>query len=466
MSPVIAYPGKRRKNFVNCGESGLAASRNECLHVVMNGRLPVCGPHPRSDTRASTPLFRGQALEAKRTRWFGPAKLAMPPTAPFAISLACVVLALLGAAVVLIEIPDRVRTYGVLLPPEGLLKVKAPRSGRVERLPVQNGDTVQPGQVILSLSGVQRAPDREPELAARIASLRRELRLLDDAVARQAETALVREKLNRRRLKLIVARIETARAEARNLEEQAAIAAARADRIGRLAAASAIAEDSATDSEATVLLTRASKLAAEQRVLALRDERLNIEQQLVEHEVATAAAIGESGARREAILRQIAASELQSTLEITAPGGGIVSGLAVRVGEVVAGGDVVMTVHEPGSRLEARLFLTPDNAGMVSVGQQVELQLLAYPHQFFGTQSAVVTAISTVALPPEQTGADVPLQGPVFVVRARLARNAVLARRRSWPLPPGTAFQADLVRARWPLYRWLLRSASGDPVRS
>ena len=432
----------------------------------MIGHPPVSSPDADNATQAPTPLFRAQALAAKQARWFGPAKVAMPPTASFAISLAGVVLALLGTAVVLIEIPDRVRTYGVLLPPEGLLKVKAPRSGRVARLLVQNGDTVQPGQVILSLSGVERAPDREPELAARIASLRRELRLLDDAVARQAETALVREALNRRRVKLIVARIEAAQAESRNRSEQADIAAARAERIGRLAAAKAIAEDTAADSETTVLLSRASKLAAEQRVLALLDESLSLEQQLIEQEVANAAAVRESGARREAILRQIAASELQSTLEITAPGGGIVSGLAVRVGEVVTGGDVVMTVHEPGSRLEARLFLSPDNAGMVSIGQQVELQLPAYPHQFFGTQSAVVTAISTVALPPEQTGTDVPLQGPVFVVRARLARSAVSARRRSWPLPPGTAFQADLVRARWPLYRWLLRSVSGDPVQT
>jgi membrane fusion protein len=390
----------------------------------------------------------------------------MPPTARFAVGLACTVLALLGTAFVVVEIPDRVRTYGVLLPPEGLLKVKAPRSGRVERLPVRNGDTVLAGQVILRLSGMQRAPDREPELAARIASLRRELMLLDDAAARQAETAAVRARLNRRRLELIGERIEAAKAEAGNRQEQAAIAAARADRIGRLAAAQAIAADAAADSETTVLSSRASQLAAEQRVLALRDERLTVEQQLVEGVATTAAFERESGARREAILRQIATSELQSTLEITAPRGGVVSGLAVRVGEVVAGGDVVMTVHEPGSRVEARLFLSPDNAGMIRVGQQVELQLLAYPHQFFGTQRAVVTAISTVALPPEQTGADVPLQGPVFVVRARLARSEILVRRRSWPLPPGTAFQADLVRARWPLYRWLLRSVSGEPVQT
>ena len=103
---------------------------------------------------------------------------------------------------------------------------------------------------------------------------------------------------------------------------------------------------------------------------------------------------------------------------------------------------------------------------MISVGQRVELQLKAYPHQLFGTQSAVVTSISNVVLAPDEVDANLLLKGPVFVVRARLRQAAIQVGRRSWSLPPGTSFQADLVRSRWPLYRWLLRSVYGDPARS
>ena len=390
----------------------------------------------------------------------------MPPTAALAVGAASLVIALLGTAVVSIEIPDRVRTYGVLLPPEGLLKVKAPRAGRVEYLPVANGDSVSRGQVVLRLSGALHAPGKEPEPAARIASLQRELRLLEEAAQRQAELAAARERLNQRRLQLTGERIETARAEAQVRDDQAVIAAARADRIGRLAALNAIAEDEVADSTVAMLVSRAAHLAARQRLLALQDERVRIEDQLTRDGESVTAMRREHGARREAILRQIASSELQSALEITAPGGGIVSGLTVRAGEDVAAGDVVMTLLAPESRLEARLFLHPDNAGMIAVGQTVEMQFKAYPHQFFGTRTAVVTSISTVALPPAEIDADVPLAGPAFVVRARLQQAAIEAAGRTWLLPPGTSFQADLVRARWPLYRWLLRSVYGQPVRS
>lgn len=427
---------------------------------------PELEPGPRRASGTRLPLFREQALAARHRRWFGPVSVSMPPSTPFAVAIACAVLAMLMAAIALIEIPDRVRARGVLLPPEGLLKVRVPRSGRVEQLPVANGDDVLPGQLILRLSGSQRAPGREPEVAVRLASLERELQVLEDAVKRQAELAAARERLNRRRLQLTAQRIAAALGEARIRDEQAVIAARRADRIEQLAAARAIAADAAADAEAAVLSSRAARQAAEQRVLALEDERLRIEQQLAFDSDALAASQRERDVRREVILRQIAAVELESALEVAAPAGGIVTGITMREGEFVAAGEVVMTVHVPDSRLEARLFLSPDNAGMISVGQRVELRLNAYPHEFFGTQSAVVTAISTVALPPDETGAGVPLAGPVFVVRARLRHASIRAGNRRWPLAPGASFEADLVRARWPLYRWLLRSVSGEPIRS
>jgi membrane fusion protein len=390
----------------------------------------------------------------------------MPPAAPFAVAMACAVITLLVTAAATIEIPDRVRVRGVLLPPEGLLKVRAPRSGRIEHLPVANGDAVSPGEAILRLSGSERAPGRQPEVASRLASLERELQLLDDAVERQAELAVAREGLNQHRLRLTAKRKEAALAQARTRDEQAVIVARRADRVAQLAAVKAVAADAAADTEAAVLASRAAQQSAEQRTLAIEDERLRIKQQIAADREALATLWRESGVRREVIVRQIAAVELQSMLEVAAPAGGIVAGITVREGEFVAAGEVVMTLHAPGSRLEARLFLSPDNAGMIAVGQRVELRLKAYPHQLFGTQSAVITAISSVALPPKEAHADVPLQGPVFVIRARLRHTAVRAGQRSWSLPPGTAFEADVVRGRWPLYRWLLRSISGAPARA
>jgi hypothetical protein len=92
--------------------------------------------------------------------------------------------------------------------------------------------------------------------------------------------------------------------------------------------------------------------------------------------------------------------------------------------------------------------------------------LQAYPHQYYGTRAAIVYSVSAVALPAEEIDPGVPISGPVFEVRASLRDHSVKARGRAWTLQPGTSFTADLVRHRWPLYRWLWRSMSGDASNS
>jgi membrane fusion protein len=412
--------------------------------------------------RGETPLFRRQAAASLRRRWFGPVQLLTPPSAPAAIGAAAAAAALLSLAVITIEIPDRVRAVGVLSPVDGLLKVRASRAGRIEQLAVRNGDTVGRHQVLMRISGSQHAPGRAPELAARIASLQRELGLLDEELQREIDAVDERTIFNSKRLDVTKQRIAVAQTELRTREQHAVLSDARAQRFHRLADSRAVAEHLADEFAATALQAAATRELAHQRVLGLQDELLAIEQQLAHDRTLPAILHHRAAIKREAIERQIAAGELLSAVEITAPDAGVVSGVAVRVGEEVAVGSVLMTLHDPASRLEARLFLSPDNAGMISTGQRVELQLKAYPHQLYGTRSAIVRSVSATTIAADEIDAGLVFSGPVFEVRAELQDSAVMVSGRTWSLPPGTSFTADLVRRRWPLFRWLWRSVSGD----
>ncbi len=412
--------------------------------------------------RRELPLFRRQAAVSLRRRWFGPVQILTPPSALAAVGVAAAAVALLALAVVTIEIPDRVRTVGVLVPSDGLLKVRASRAGRIEQLAVQNGETVGRRQILMRISGSQHAPGREPELAARIASLQRELVLIDAALEREVDAVGARARINRKRLAVTRERIAVAQLELRAREQQAVLFEGRAQRIESLVDSQLVAEHVADEVAATALQAAATRQSAHQLVLDLQDQLLMIEQQLAQDRQLPAILYGQAGIRRETVERQVAASELLSAVEVGAPDAGVISGLAVRVGEEVAAGDVLLTLHDPDSRLEVRLYLSPDSAGMISAGQRVELQLKAYPHQLYGTQSAIVYSVSAAAIPAEEIGSGLPVRGPVFEVRAALQGRSVEAGGRAWSLPPGTSFTADLVRRRWPLYRWLWRSVSGD----
>ena len=398
-------------------------------------------------------LFRERALMSVRQRWFGPVQVVTPPSATAMVFVAASAVTMLLIAVMIVEIPDRIRTVGVLLPVDGLLKVRASRAGRVEQLGIANGDIVARGQVLMRLSGVQHAPGKEPELAARIASLRREMHLLGETLEREIATIRSRVRLNRRRLRLTRERIEAAASEQRTREQEAERYRGRAGRIQRLATSRVISDHVADEAAATALQALAASQAARQRNLSLQDESLTIEQQLLQDDALPGILRRQTDLRRETIAREIAVSELQSAHEITAHEAGVVAGLTARVGEDVRTGDVLMTLHDPDSRIEARLYLSPDNAGMIAPGQHVELQLKAYPHQLYGTLTAIVESVSPIAVLAREIDTGLPLAGPVFEVRAALRHETIEVHARAWSLPPGTSFTADLVRHRWPLYR-------------
>ncbi len=149
--------------------------------------------------------------------------------------------------------------------------------------------------------------------------------------------------------------------------------------------------------------------------------------------------------------------------EIRASEDGIVARVNVRPGAAVTAGEVLVKVYQPQQGLEAWLYLSSAKAGFLRTGQVVQLRLHAYPYQLFGTSTAVITSVSSVAIVPGEVKVPLALTGPVFEVRAKLNETDIKAFNKIWPLAPGISFQADLVQRRYRLYEWLLRAiANGD----
>jgi membrane fusion protein len=425
-----------------------------------NSESPAAQPDS-DQPRAPLSLFREDALQSKRYRWLGPVSVITPPSAFVALVLVVVAGLLLLLAAVTIEIPERVHAIGMLLPADKLLKVRAQRAGWVEQLAVANGNTVVKGQALMRLTDRQHAPRRRPQLAERIASLQREIELLDDLTSREVDTARSQLKLNRRRQKLLRQRLLVAEHEHESWRHQAAIYQDRAMRVAELLESGAIAEHRVQELAAVAFQAEATSQSAWQRILAFRDDLALLEQQLLLDSVRPETLRAQANMRREVIMRDIAVSELLSEVEVTAPDGGLIAGLNVRTGDYVNAGQVLLTLHDPASRLEAYLYVGTDDAGFIEVGQHVELQLQAFPHQLYGTQTAIVTSVSGVAQPGEEIGGMLSIRGAVFEIRASLVVSSQHGGGGIRALPPGTSFRADLIRRRWPLYRWLLRSAIG-----
>ena len=398
-------------------------------------------------------IYRGQATQ----RIFGPVTVIVPRMGRLALTVAVLALLLLGLAAWYVEIPQRARAVGVLMPPDGLLDVIAGIPGRITNIHVAEGQVVAGGDLLLDITSVT---DR---LAVdRLQVLRSEVSLLDKAHAR--ELAIDRQRLQSlgEKLASVEQRLSVAREETALQNEQVRLLERRLARRRGLVDRGGIAID-AFEKEQGSLLQAKTRLAALHRAVlalqqdktAMRGERNKIEDESVHREVMR-------DLERRRLEGKIVEHEHLVHGEIRASEAGVVARVHVRPGAIVRVGEALLKIYRPYRDLEAWLYLSSAKAGFLKQGQVVKLRFDAYPHQLFGTTDAIVTSVSSVAVVPGELKIPLALNGPVFEIRARLDKEAITAFGTAWVLKPGTSFRADIVQRRYRLYQWLLRGVARE----
>ncbi len=143
-------------------------------------------------------------------------------------------------------------------------------------------------------------------------------------------------------------------------------------------------------------------------------------------------------------------SHRNALLELKAPQDGIVKDFATHtLGSVVAPGTVVMTLVPDGDGLQAEVWVTHLDAGLVEPGQTAKLKLTAYPFQQYGMLNARVRHVSPDASEPaEQKNArnvgiqDQPASG--FRTMIELPQTYIEAQGRHFRLSPGMQVNAEI----------------------
>ena len=227
---------------------------------------------------------------------------------------------------ILVEIPDRVRAAGMLLPREGLLKIRAPRSGRLESLLVANGTQVDAGTPIMRIADAQHAPGEMPEIKSRIVSLQRELQAQNRAAESELTAARERLQHNRERHAIIGRQILAVTQEIAVRESQLSVREAQVGRMETLAATHTIPRPMADAARLDALQAAAANHSALQKLFELEERQLVVEMQLDENRSRIRTLRDRSLATVEAITRQIESGRLQSSSELVAARRGVISG--------------------------------------------------------------------------------------------------------------------------------------------
>lgn len=414
------------------------------------------------ESKPATALFRKRSIQASHRRLLGQVCIVTPPATAKIVLLALLSLVLLGVAAYLVEVPQRTRAIGVLMPAGGLLNVIATDTGRITELSVKEGATVAEGQLLLRITSDLNAPDQTAVSESQLRSLEAELELVDRSHVRERQMKSGRVDALDQQRALTEMRLASATDEIDLQSKHVRVLEQRYERMKILKAQGSLAADTLALEQSGILRAKATSAGLDRDMLRIRQELRQQEAERKEILEATEVDQLHHDMERERLLRQISRTQIEAGRAVLAPAAGVVARLSARRGSASRPGQTLMTLYKADSRLEAWLYLPSDKAGQLKAGQSVQLRLDAYPHEMFGTIRAIVSKVSTIALLASDLAVPLPIKGPVFEVRATIDTDSITALGSSWPLAPGTSFQADVIRQRYRLYQWLLRSMWAD----
>jgi membrane fusion protein len=400
-------------------------------------------------------LFRQEAIDAQREKFLGEATIARPvPFWVFTLVAALVAVLLISVAL-WGQYTRRERVEGYLALDTGAARVLVPDAGRVTELLIREGDEVKAGQPMAKVSyerttgsGASTSETVAEEMKSRRAILEKEQVQWRDLGAQQVEQI-------RRRAKDLEGELGQIDRELKLYETRVKSTREQAERYKSLAGekfvsdvASKQKQDEVTDQEI--------------KLQALRRQRSQVERDLGAAKMEEPSIALRSRTQVEQVARQI--SELQEGMAnvearretvIRAPMAGVVSNLAVNLGQSIAADSPLATVLPKGSGLHVELLVPTRAIGFINKGQEVVLRYEAFPFERFGQYRGIVTEIGRNVWTPGDRIGPVSAKEPVYRVDVSLERQAVTALGQEFALRPGMLVNADLLLERRTILEWI-----------
>ncbi len=412
------------------------------------------------------PLFRQQALDFQcDQRQWGGVTLAQP------LSTRLTAWGLVAAAGLLViftlfaPYARKETVQGFLMPGSGTARLNAPQPGTVSAVQVTEGQAVQAGQPLVTVTTSQVTAEGIEVNAAILDSLARQRDLLT------AQTALEPGRAASERARLaaladgLATEIAHLDAQASTQHERIRLAQAMVASAASLNPRGYMSEIDLRRREEALLEQRQALDALGQQAAARRNMLVATRAELDQLPVTEAERLRAIGGDLAAVEQRVAEISGRQAYVVRAPIAGRVSALQARIGQPADPRRLLLTIVPDGSVLQAELFVPTRAVGFIRPGQEVRILYDAFPYQHFGTHRGRVAQVSRTILTPGDANGPVTLSEPAYRVAVTLERQTVDARGEAMPLQPDMLLRADIILERRPIMQWLLAPLLGAGAR-
>ncbi len=404
-------------------------------------------------------LFRREAVHHATRRLAGEVVLATPLSVKsLGLLLASVIFAA-AAFAAFASYARKVTVTGLLVPDQGMIRATVQQAGTLQTLLVKEGDIVERGARIAAIDlAVETSGGNVGDIVAR--------GLQSEAAAGQARAQatlarlVVEEAQSKIRLSKVRDELSQVQTQRELQERRVRIAQDEVARGEQIAAKGFL-------SRREVETRRSAALQAEQELAAQRRQVASIEKDIADIEARMASiplekeqAAAEARTSAASISQRTADAEQRRTQFVLAPVSGRLAALPVSSGQTITAGSTIAVIIPTGSRLEAELLAPSRSIGFMKPGQEVRLNLQAFPYQRFGTVAGEIRTVSTTVLAPNEVVIQgLNIQEPVYRIRVTMSREVMMAYGETVPMQPGMLVSADIVFDRRSLLEWLF-----DPI--
>lgn len=407
-------------------------------------------------------LFRKEVLDSHFKQSFGQILLVHPISHSALALLGLAILVVILLFLTLGEYTRRATLPGVLEPAGGLAKVYASRAGRLKSRRIAEGDVVHKDDVLLiftsehnGTNGQAIEQQSEAYAMARLDTLDKEMKGVLN--------------INRSDLESNEESLKSLRMTHANLSSQIANQYTRVQ-----AARAAVKKYQALGASGYM-----STLQIQDKMNDLNDQELRLQsmqKELVSNEAdiaritrtiasapeRSAVAMAQIQRNIESIRAELDLQKNQHDWSVTAPSDGVVSGLAINVGQNVDTNAPLLTVVPQNDSLQAILYTTSRNSGFLKAGQHVKIKLDSFPYQKFGfvdgkvINFAASPVLSTEISPTTRLNVPGDRTEPIYAVKVQMEAQTIKTYGRTQQLRPGMQLTADVELDTRRIHEWIL----------
>lgn len=143
-------------------------------------------------------------------------------------------------------------------------------------------------------------------------------------------------------------------------------------------------------------------------------------------------------------------TELNKNLVITAPIRGIIKGLTVLPGSVIAPGSNIFDIVPTGGDMDVQCKVSTRDIGHIKIGDPAQIKVMAYEFTRYGTVNGKVVEISASTFTDQD-------KLPYYKTKIALSKNYVGDNPKFNQLKPGMTVQVDIMTGKKSLISYLLK---------